>query len=57
MLFPSFYFDMYENILNEKTKEKDILKLISRSDEYVDYLKDIYIIINEKVKIPRIDWI
>lgn len=59
MLFPTFYFDKYDKILNEKIEEKEIETIINQSDEYEEYLKDIYYIINTKMqkKIPSITWI
>lgn len=57
MIYPSFYFDMYEKIINEKEKEDNILKIIKRHKEYENYLNTIYRIISQKTKIPSIDWI
>ncbi len=57
MLYPSFYFDEYEKIINENSEEKEILKIIKRQKEYENYLNMIYKFINQKNKIPSIDWI
>lgn len=57
MLYPSFYFDMYERIVNEKLDEKQILVIIKRQKEYENYLNTIYNLISKKIKIPSVDWI
>ncbi len=57
LLFPSFYFDIYEDIINNKKQEKDILKIISRSEEYIKFLKKIFLIIYRIQPIKKVDWI
>ena len=57
MLYPSFYFDCYENIVNNNRNVKEIVKIIKRSDEYEEYLNTIYKLINSKIKIPKVDWV
>lgn len=57
MLYPSFYFDLYEQIINKRVTEKEITSIIKRQQEYENYLNTIYFLINKKVKIPSIDWI
>lgn len=57
MLYPSFYFDIYERIINNQEDEKSIYKIIKRTTEYEEYLKTIYQLINYQTKIPSIDWI
>ena len=57
LLFPSFYFDIYEDIVNGYTKEKEIIKILNRTDEYQEFLKYIYNYINKKKPIIKIDWL
>lgn len=57
MLYPSFYFDIYEKIVNNGESESKIISIIKRSKEYEGYLLLIYEQINNKIKIPSIDWI
>ena len=49
MLYPSFYFDIYEKIINNKELEK--------TAEYEEYLNTIYQLINQITRIPSIDWV
>ena len=57
MLFPSFYFDLYKKIVNDVIPEKEIYKIIDKSDDYEYFLRFIYFEINKIIKIPRIDWL
>lgn len=57
MLYPSFYFDVCEKIINEREEENKLVPIIKRSKEYERYVYNIYSIINEKSKIKNIDWI
>lgn len=42
MLFPTYYFDLYEKIINDEVKEEEIKKIISKADSYERLLKQIY---------------
>ncbi len=57
LLFPSQYFDIYEKIINETLKEKEIINVLKRTDEYEKFLRYIYNFINKKKPILKIDWL
>ena len=57
MLYPSFYFDQYELVINENASESKITEIIKRSTEYEVYLKEIYMIINKYASIKKVDWL
>ena len=57
MLYPSFYFDLYERIINEDVSEKEIEKIVNLSCDYEELLYEIYMVIRKKVNILGIDWI
>ena len=57
MLFPSYFFDIYESIVNDKIDEKKIDRLVLKVNDYERFLSFIYQEINKKTKIPSIDWI
>ncbi len=57
MLFPSYYFDLYDLIINGKEKEKSILKITSYQEDYEYLLYEIYLFINSKTNIVGIEWI
>ena len=56
IIYPSFYFKLYDEILREKKEEKELNKIISRINEYEIYLKDIYLYLSKYYNIPSIEW-
>lgn len=57
LFYPSFYFDMYEDILIENQEEKIILSVISKLDEYEDYLANVISFFKLYYDIDEIEWI
>lgn len=57
LLFPSFYFDLYDQIINGYQPEESILTITNRIVEYERYLYDIFLILKQYSDIPQIDWI
>lgn len=55
--FPSFYFDLYEDIINEKVGEEKLDTIIKRNEEYKEFLKNIFYMISKNINIKSIDWI
>ncbi|MCI8347755.1 MAG: hypothetical protein HFJ12_07455 [Bacilli bacterium] len=57
LLFPTYYFDKYDEIIGNNLEEKEILSILKRTEEYEDYIINIYMIINQLFSIERIDWL
>ena len=57
MLYPSYYFDAYEDVMIGKINEKDLLIYINKSYEYELLLKHIYNYIISYYSFPEIEWI
>lgn len=57
LLYPSYYFDMYDKIIQGKEKEEKINIYIEKINDYEIFLKKIYIVINKYYKLPEIEWI
>lgn len=57
LLFPSFYFDLYEDILANKKDEKVLLDIIKKTSSYEKWLYDIYIIISKYHNIYIPEWL
>ena len=57
MLFPSYFFDVYEEIVNNNLSEKEVIPIINRIQKYEQFLKIIFYVINKKTKIPQIEWL
>lgn len=57
LLYPSFYFDMYEDILIDNKEEKIILNVISRLDGYEEYLSKVIEFFKINYDIDEIEWL
>lgn len=57
LLFPSYYFDIYEKVMEDKIPEEELLKIINKAEDYEYFLKDIYIAILKYASIEKVDWI
>ena len=57
LIYPSYYFDTYDEIIQGVTKEEKLNQYISKIKEYELFLKQVYIIINRYYKLPEIEWI
>lgn len=57
MLYPSFYFDLYERVVNENIDECIINKTINRINDYELLIYRIYSMINNQYSMIGIDWI
>ena len=57
MLFPSYYFDLYENIINGKENENKIEQVLSKIDAYIEFLNTIALQITRRHSIPFPQWI
>ena len=57
ILYPSFYFELYDQIINSKKSEKELNKIINKINEYEYYLYNIYIYLRKYYNIPEISWL
>lgn len=57
LLYPSFYFDMYDDILIDHKEEKIILNIISQLDEYEEYLDKVITFFKNYYNIDEIQWL
>lgn len=57
LIYPSIYFDKYDEIVSNKAKEKEIINIISITNNYLDFIKYIYNKIQIKTNIPNVDWL
>ena len=57
LLFPSYYFDVYDEFLNKKTDNTKLKVIISRQPEYEVFLHNIYQIICCFYPIPEVSWL
>lgn len=57
LLYPTYYFDIYENIMNNHNGEERLLKIINKVNDYELFLKQAYFEISKYTNLERIDWI
>lgn len=59
LLFPTYYFDIYDNIINLNLNEDIIKNVINKNNDYIRFLKKTfyYIIYTKRINIPYIEWI
>lgn len=57
MLFPTFYFDVYEEVITGDMKEKELLKIIAHTERYEILLKQLYQYLRSIIYLPEIEWL
>ena len=57
ILYPSFYFDIYDQIISGKKEEKELNNIISRISNYEYFLYNIYLYLGKYYNIPEINYI
>lgn len=57
LLFPSSYFDLYEDILADKKDESILIDIIKRIDKYEMWLYEIYVITSKYHSIQIPEWL
>lgn len=57
LLYPSYYFNIYDGIITNTIKEDSLLKITSRIHEYEIFLYDIYNLLSQYYRIPQIEWL
>ena len=57
MLFPTFYFDVYELIVHGNLSEKEILPIIHKIEDYELFLNQLHNYLKQYVEIASIEWI
>lgn len=57
VLYPSYYFKLYDKILRGENEEKELTPIISRINEYEDYLYNLSLYLNKYYDIPSVDWL
>ncbi len=57
LLYPTYYFDLFESVLNKRKKENEINKIVSLSEHYEKFLKELYNNLKIKYNLEPIEWI
>ena len=57
LLYPSYYFDVYDSVMNKNVNEEELVKIVKRSNDYEKFLKKTYLEISKYVRLYKIDLI
>lgn len=57
MFYPSYYFDLYEDIILNKKEEKELYAMLNKIDDYEYFLKDLYFYLSKYCQIEQVEWI
>ena len=57
LLYPTYYFDLYDNVMNKDESEENLVNVIKRCNEFEEFLKKAYLEISKYTRIDKIEWI
>lgn len=57
LLYPSYYFDIYEKIMSNECTEDKLIVIVTKVDEYDEFLKTVLNLISKYSFIESIEWI
>lgn len=57
LLFPSIYFDLYEDAIENKEKEEKIINIIKQTTEFEYFLKESFNLISKYSIVEELDWL
>ena len=57
LIYPTYYFDVYENVIENKIDEEELLSIINKADDYELFLEKCYKEINKMYYLEKIEWI
>ena len=57
LLYPSYYFDLYDAIMNHDESEEKLISIIAKVDDFELFLKEAYLEISKYASIDKINWL
>ena len=59
LLYPSYFFVLHDDIVNNNLEESIIEKIIIKADDYEKFLFDVHVFLSQMYNryIPSVDWI
>lgn len=57
LLYPSYYFDIHEAVMNKERDEKDILKIVDKINDMEYFLNASYTLISKYIPIEKVMWL
>ena len=56
-LYPSYYFDIYEQVINKNISSEFIIKIINKANDYENFIKKAYLEISKYAHLEKINWL
>ena len=57
LLYPTFYFDIYEKVINNEEDQEALIPIIEKSKDYEIFLKQAFVEISKYAPIERVEWL
>lgn len=57
LIYPTYYFDIYEKVMNDEEDEDALIPIIDKSEAYEIFLQEAYFEISRYAPIERIEWL
>lgn len=57
MLFPTYFFDVFEQVMETKVDEKKISYIVKKISDYESLIRNLYYFLNKYVNLDKIDWL
>lgn len=57
LIYPTYYFDLYEEIITDRQNDNEIKKITDKTDEFEKIIKKVYHYYKSFMPTPRIDWL
>lgn len=57
LLFPTFYFDIYEDVILDEKNEKELLKVVTHTNDYERMIALTYQYLKTIIYLPEIEWL
>lgn len=57
LIYPTFYFDVYEKVMNDEASQDDLIPIIEKAQDYELFLKQAYLEICKYAPIERVEWL
>ena len=57
LLYPSYYFDVYEKVMDKDASEDELIHIVKKVDDYEIFLIEIYNYLNNFTPMVSIDWL
>ena len=57
LMYPTFYFDVFDKIILEDGKDSDIVDVLNVVDKYLDMLNKVYLKFKDKYSMLNVEWL